>query len=114
MGVGATDVSAIILVLAQGDSDLRQYSSALVHRQHVHYLSLAVGCWACTCAWPRHYGPLVQPTQRQNPYLRQFVLIMGVAMLFSSLLELRIGYNLFVFGYGFLLVVGEQKSFSLV
>lgn len=111
-GVGPDDAGAVIL--AQGDNDLRQHNGALTHRQHVHYLSLAVGCWAWTYSWPYYYGLLVQPTQRQNPYLQQFVLITGVVMLFGSLLELRIDSNLFVFAYGFLIVVGEQKSFSLV
>ena len=54
--------------------------------------------------------PLVQPAARHNPYIRTFLLTMATAMLVDSLLEVQIGYNLFVFGYGFLVVAaGRQR-----
>jgi O-antigen ligase len=55
-------------------------------------------------------GPLAQPALRKNPYVIHFLAVMGTGMLVDSLLELQIGFNLFVFLYSFLLVAGERRS----
>ena len=109
LGVGPADVeNAMLNQYTWRDYGLQQQNRAMTHNQYLHYLvgggALGLGLWLAALLWP-----LMQPTQRQNPYLRQFVLILGVAMLVDSLLELQIGYNLFVFGYGFLVVAGERK-----
>jgi O-antigen ligase len=109
LGVGPADVeNAMLAQYTWRDYGLQQQNRAMTHNQYLHYLvgggMLGLSLWLTVLLWP-----LMQPRQRQNPYLRQFVLILGVAMFVDSLLELQIGYNLFVFGYGFLVVAGEQN-----
>jgi O-antigen ligase len=109
LGVGPADVEPAMLAQYDWrDYGLRQQNWAMTHNQYIQYLVggglLGLSLWLAVLLWP-----LTQPTQRQNPYLRQFVLMLGIAMLGDSLLELQIGYNLFVFGYGFLVVAGERK-----
>ena len=109
LGVGPADVEAVMLAQYDWrDYGLRRQNRAMTHNQYLHYLvgggALGLSLWLAVLLWP-----LVQPAQRQNPYLRQFLLILGTAMLVDSLLELQIGYNLFVFSYGFLVVAGERK-----
>jgi O-antigen ligase len=41
--------------------------------------------------------------------VRYFLLVCGAAALADSLLELQIGFNLFVFLYGFLVVANERR-----
>jgi O-antigen ligase len=110
LGVGPADVEdAMLLQYTWRDYGLQQQNRAMTHNQYLHYLVgggiLGLSLWLVVLLWP-----LMQPMQRQNPYLRQFVFILGVAMFVDSLLELQIGYNLFVFGYGFLVVAGEQSK----
>lgn len=110
VGVGTADVeNAMLAQYSWRDYGLQQQNRAMTHNQYLHYLVgggiLGLSLWLVVLLWP-----LMQPTQRQNPYLRQFVFILGVAMFVDSLLELQIGYNLFVFGYGFLVVAGERNK----
>jgi O-antigen ligase len=110
LGVGPADVeNAMLLQYTWRDYGLQQQNRAMTHNQYLHYLVgggiLGLSLWLVVLLWP-----LMQPIQRQNPYLRQFVFILGVAMFVDSLLELQIGYNLFVFGYGFLVVAGERNK----
>jgi O-antigen ligase len=110
LGVGPADVeNAMLSQYTWRDYGLQKQNRAMTHNQYLHYLVgggiLGLSLWLAVLLWP-----LMQPRQRQNPYLRQFVLILGVAMLVDSFLELQIGYNLFVFGYGFLVVAGEQSK----
>ena len=109
LGVGAADVEPAMLAQYDWrDYGLRPQNWAMTHNQYIQYLVggglLGLGLWLVVLLWP-----FMQPAQRQNPYLRQFVLMLGIAMLGDSLLELQIGYNLFVFGYGFLVVAGERR-----
>jgi O-antigen ligase len=113
LGVGPADVeNAMLAQYNWRDYGLQQQNRAMTHNQYLHYLVgggiVGLGLWLVVLL-----GPLVQPRQRQNPYLREFVLILGVAMFVDSLLELQIGYNLFVFSYGFLVVAGEQNKHHL-
>ena len=109
LGVGPADAYAAMMEqYSWRDFGLRPANRAMVHNQYLHYLvgSGAVGLllWLALLLWP-----LMQPTRARNPYIRQFVLILGTAMLVDSLLELQIGFNLFVFGYGFLVVADERR-----
>lgn len=54
------------------------------------------------------FWPLTQAWARRNPAVGFFILIQATAMLVDAVLELQIGLNLFVFGYGFVVVAGER------
>jgi len=110
LGVGPADAYAAMMEqYAWRDFGLRPANRVMIHNQYLHYLvgsgAVGLGLWLALLLWP-----LVQPRQRRNPYIRQFLLVMGTAMLVDSLLELQIGFNLFVFGYGFLVVAGERRG----
>jgi O-antigen ligase len=81
----------------------------MVHNQYLHQLmsSGIVGftLWMLVLA-----VPLLQPKQRRNPYIWHFLLVFATANLVDSLLEMQIGFNLFVFGYGYLVVAGERYN----
>lgn len=87
---------------------LEKQNRVMVHNQYVHYLvgagvlGLLVWIWLLIT-------PLVQPGLRRNPYVRYFLLIFAAAALADSLLELQIGFNLFVFLYGFVVVAAERR-----
>lgn len=83
----------------------------MIHNQYLHYLvgggvvGLLLWLWVLIT-------PLLQPTTRRNPYVRQFLFVFGAAALADSLLELQIGFNLFVFLYGFVVVAAERQLTS--
>lgn len=109
LGVGPADThTAMMEQYAWHDFGLLPTQRAMIHNQYLHYLVgsglVGLALWLALLLWP-----LMQPTQRRNPYIRQFLLVLGTAMLIDSLLELQIGFNLFVFGYGFLVVAGERR-----
>ncbi|QNH62864.1 O-antigen ligase family protein [Hymenobacter sediminicola] len=56
------------------------------------------------------FGPLLQPALRQNPYVVHFLLMMAIANLVDSLLQMQTGFNMFVFLYGFLVVDTERAA----
>ena len=110
LGVGPADAYAAMMAQYDWYSfGLRPANRAMVHNQYLHYMlgSGAVGLllWLAVLLWP-----FTQPSQRRNPYIWHFLLVLGVAMFVDSLLELQIGFNLFVFGYGFLVVAGERYA----
>ena len=108
LGEGHADVhDAMMAQYSWRDYGLKPFNRAMIHNQYLHFLAsggvLGLGLWLALLLWP-----LMQPTQRRNPYIREFVLVLSTAMLVDSLLEMQIGFNLFVFCYGFLVVAGEQ------
>ncbi|KAA9338694.1 hypothetical protein F0P96_07690 [Hymenobacter busanensis] len=110
LGVAPADVrQAMMEQYAWRDYGLRPENRVMIHNQYLHYLvgagvvGLVVWLWALL-------GPLWQPATRRNPYVRHFLLIFGAAALADSLLELQIGFNLFVFLYGFLVVATERRA----
>jgi len=109
LGVGPADTyDAMMDQYNWHDYGLLPANRAMIHNQYLHYLTgsgvVGLGLWLAVLLWP-----LTQPTQRRNPYIREFLLVLGTAMLVDSLLELQIGFNLFVFFYGFLVVAGERR-----
>lgn len=110
LGVSPADAEAAMM----NQYDWRDYgllpaNRIMIHNQYLHYLvsSGIVGLFVWLLAL---LGPLVQPKVRRNPYVIHFLLIMGVTMLVDSLLQLQIGFNLFVFLYSFLLVDEERRA----
>ncbi|WP_162910846.1 O-antigen ligase family protein [Hymenobacter oligotrophus] len=110
MGVAPADVRQELMAqFAVRTYGLAPENRVMVHNQYLHYLvgggvvGLAVWLWVLI-------QPLVQPSLRRNPYVRYFLLTFGAAALADSLLELQIGFNLFVFLYGFLVVAAERRA----
>lgn len=107
-GVAPADAyDAMMAQYAWHDYGLRPANWVMIHNQYLHQLVaggvVGLGLWLLVLLWP-----LTQPKQRRNPYIWQFLLILGTGMLIDSILEMQIGLNLFVFGYGFLVVAGER------
>ncbi|TGE21882.1 O-antigen ligase domain-containing protein [Hymenobacter aquaticus] len=109
LGVGPADTyDAMMREYEWHDYGLRPENRAMIHNQYLHYLvaSGLVGLFLWLLVL---LTPLLQPALRQNPYVVHFLVIMAVAMLVDSLLEVQIGFNLFVFLYGFLVVSTERQ-----
>ncbi|GAB3865863.1 hypothetical protein GCM10028824_05410 [Hymenobacter segetis] len=54
--------------------------------------------------------PLTRPWARRQPAIGLFMLMQATSMLVDAPLDLQLGLNLFVFGYGFLVVAGERRA----
>ncbi|UOQ72528.1 O-antigen ligase family protein [Hymenobacter cellulosilyticus] len=109
LGVGPADAfDAMMQEYAWQDYGLRSEHRPMIHNQYLHYLVasglLGLFLWLLVLL-----TPLLQPAMRQNPYVVHFLVILGAAMLVDSLLEVQIGFNLFVFLYGFLVVSMERQ-----
>jgi O-antigen ligase len=110
LGVGPADVRDAMMAQYDWQSlGLRVENRVEVHNQYVQALlgggvpgvALLLGllCW-----------PFAQGWARRNTAVCLFLVIEATAMLVDSVLDLQIGLNFFVFGYGFLVVAGERKS----
>jgi O-antigen ligase len=109
LGVGAADAyDAMMEQYTYRDFGVLPKNRVMIHNQYLHYLVssgiIGLFLWLLVLL-----GPLAQPTQRRNPYVWHFLLILGTAMLVDSLLEVQIGFNLFVFLYGFIVVATENR-----
>ena len=110
LGVAPADANAAMMAqYAWRDFGLRPENRIMIHNQYLHALVgggvLGLGLWLAVLLWP-----LAQPRPRRNPYIRHFVVIFGAALCVDSMLELQTGYNLFVFGYGFLVVAAARRA----
>ncbi|SMB96177.1 O-antigen polymerase [Hymenobacter roseosalivarius DSM 11622] len=110
VGVGMADVRVEMMRQYEWrDYGLEPANRVMIHNQYLHYLVgggvIGLFLWLLVLL-----GPLAQPSLRRNPYVIHFLVVMGTGMLVDSLLELQIGFNLFVFLYSFLLVAGERHS----
>ncbi|WP_375415678.1 O-antigen ligase family protein [uncultured Hymenobacter sp.] len=110
LGVGLADAKAAMMGQYNWrDYGVRPQNRVMIHNQYLHFLVgsgvLGLGLWLLLLS-----RPLLQPAPRRNPYIRSFLLVMAAAMLVDSLLQVQIGYNLFVFGYGFLVVAAERHQ----
>jgi len=113
-GVGLADAEVAMMEQYHWrDFGLRPANRVMVHNQYLHYLLgggiVGLFVWLLVLL-----GPLAQPRVRRNPYVIHFLLILGVAMFVDSLLQLQIGFNLFVFLYGFLVVNAERQIQSTI
>lgn len=109
-GVGLADVRAEMMRQYEWrDYGLELANRVMIHNQYLHYLVgggvIGLFLWLLVLL-----GPLAQPSLRRNPYVIHFLVVMGTGMLVDSLLELQIGFNLFVFLYSFLVVASERHS----
>ena len=56
------------------------------------------------------FWPLTRPWARRRPAIALFLLMQATSMLVDAPLDLQLGLNLCVFGYGFLIVAGERQA----
>ena len=110
LGVAPADTHAAMMdQYAWQDFGLRPGNRVEVHNQYLEALMggglLGLGLWLAVLFWP-----LARPWGRRSPALCFFILTQATVMLVADMLSLQIGLNLFVFGYGFLVVAEETKS----
>lgn len=107
LGVGQADTHAALMAQYRwNDFGLRPANRIDVHNQYLETLLggglVGLALWLAVLFWP-----LTKGWARRDPYLCFFILIQATLMLGADILSLQIGLNLFVFGYGFLVVAGE-------
>ncbi|WP_161787105.1 O-antigen ligase family protein [Hymenobacter sp. IS2118] len=110
LGVGPADAHAVMREQYDWrDYGLRDASQADVHNQYLNALLggglVGLVLWLAVLFWP-----LTRRWARTNPDLCFFILIQATGMLVTDTLSLQIGLNMFVFGYGFLVVAGEARE----
>ncbi|WP_201982271.1 O-antigen ligase family protein [Hymenobacter rubidus] len=110
LGVGPADTHAAMMEQYDWKSfDLRPENRVEVHNQYVQALLggglVGLALLLALLAWP-----FTQRWARRDAAVSLFLLIQATAMLVDAVLDLQFGLNLFVFGYGFLVVAGERRS----
>jgi len=110
IGVGPADAHAAMADQYDWqDFGLRPANRVDVHNQFLNALVggglVGLALWLGVLFWP-----LTRPGARRNPYVCFFILTQATVMMVADMLSLQIGLNLFVFGYGFLVVAGEARE----
>jgi O-antigen ligase len=109
LGVGPADTHAAM----RDQYGWQSYGLVRANQPDVHsqYLETLLGggvvglsLWLAIVFWP-----LTKAWARRDPYLCLFILLQALSMLVTDVLSLQTGLNLFVFGYGFLVVAGERR-----
>jgi O-antigen ligase len=114
LGVGPADTHAAMRdQYGWRNYGLRRPNQADVHSQYLETLLgggvVGLALWLAVVFWP-----LTQAWARRDAYLCLFILLQALTMLVTDVLSLQTGLNLFVFGYGFLVVAGERRQQSRV
>lgn len=114
LGVGPADTHAAMRNQYDWHSyGLKRANQADVHSQYLETLLgggvVGLALWLAVVFWP-----LTKAWARRDPYLCLFILLQALTMLITDVLSLQIGLNLFVFGYGFLVVAGERRHNAIV
>jgi O-antigen ligase len=88
---------------------LRAENRVMIHNQYLHVLVssgiVGLGLWLWVLL-----GPLLNPVLRRNRFVVQLLAVFAAATLVDSLLEMQLGFNLFVFSYGFIVVAAERQA----
>lgn len=110
LGVAPADAHTVMLEqYSWKDYGLDRANRVDVHNQYLETLLgggvVGLLLWLVVVFWPLRHA-----WARRNPYLCCFLLVQAVLMLVANILSLQIGLNLFVFGYGFLIVAGERRE----
>ena len=110
LGVGPADTHAALMEqYAWKDFGLLPENRVDVHNQYLEALLggglVGLGLWLAVL-----FGPLAQAWARRDGYVLTFILTQATVMLTADVLSLQIGLNMFVFGYGFLVVAGERRQ----
>ena len=109
IGVAPADTHAAMMDQYQWRNlGLRPANRIEVHNQYLQTLLgggvVGVAVWLTVMFWP-----LTQRPMRRNAYFCFFLIIQATTMLVDAVLDLQTGLNLFVFGYGFLVVASERR-----
>ena len=109
LGVAPADAHAAMLAqYAWRDYGLRPANQVDVHNQYLETLLgggvLGLALWLAVA-----FGPLARRPLRHDAYVVFFILGQATVMPIDNILSLQSGLNLFVFGYGFLVVAGERR-----
>ncbi|MCC2545099.1 O-antigen ligase family protein [Hymenobacter sp. BT175] len=107
LGVGPADTHAALMdQYSWEDFGLRVENRVDVHNQYIEALLgggiVGLLVWLAVLLWP-----LTRSWARRNAYIGFFILLQATVMLWADVLSLQISLNLFIFGYGFLVVAGE-------
>ena len=114
LGVGPADTHAAMMEQYRWkDFGLRPRNRVEVHNQYLEALLggglVGLALWLAVLCWP-----LTQHWARKNLCVCFFILAQATVMMVVDMLSLQIGLNLFVFGYGFLVVAGEAEAHRLM
>jgi O-antigen ligase len=109
LGVGPADTHVAMMAQYQWhDFGLQPANRIEVHNQYLEALMggglMGLGLLLAILFWP-----LTQPAMRRDSAICFFIIIQATSMLVVDALSLQIGLNLFVFGYGFLIVAKERS-----
>lgn len=110
VGVAPADAHAAMMYQYDWQGfGLRPENRIGVHNQFLQALVgggvLGLGLLLAVMGWP-----LTRPWARRQPAIGLFLLAQATSMLVDAPLDLQLGLNLFVFGYGFLIVAGERRA----
>ena len=108
VGVAPADTHAALMDQYQWrDLGLKAANRVEVHNQYLEAL-LGGGVIGVALLLALLFWPLTQPIMRRNLAVYLFIVVQATAMLVVDSFSLQIGLNLFVFGYGFLIVARER------
>jgi O-antigen ligase len=114
VGVGPADTHAALMrQYAWHDFGLKPANRIEVHNQYLEAL-LGGGIIGLALLLALLFWPLTRPALRRDPAICFFIIVQATAMLVVDSFSLQIGLNLFVFGYGFLVVARERKEHQWV
>ena len=110
LGVAPADTHAAMQAQYQWkDFGLRPANRVDVHNQYLEALLgggvVGLAIWLAVL-----FGPLFRPATRRSPAVLFFIVVQATVMLTADMLSLQIGLNLFIFGYGFLVVAQEREE----
>jgi O-antigen ligase len=110
LGVAPADTHAAMQAqYAWHDFGLRPANRVDVHNQYLEALLgggvVGLALWLAVL-----FGPLFCPATRRNAAVLFFIVVQATVMLTADMLSLQTGLNLFIFGYGFLIVAGEWEE----
>ncbi|MDQ2792686.1 MAG: O-antigen ligase family protein [Bacteroidota bacterium] len=110
LGVAPADTHVAMQAQYQWkDFGLRPANRVDVHNQYLEALLgggiIGLALWLAVL-----FGPLLHRATRRNPAVLFFIVVQATVMLTADMLSLQIGLNLFIFGYGFLVVAQEREE----
>ena len=113
LGVGPADTRAAMMDrYTWKDFGLRPENRVEVHNQYLQAL-LGGGVLGLALLLAVLFWPLTRPWARRQVAISFFIALQATLMLVDAPLDLQIGLNFFVFGYGFLVVAAERRAAAI-